>query len=113
MDINCVTDRISEADFKRLKELDYVCPICDRILTDPVETSCGHLFCLHCLLPALKATKDKCPSCNTLIPLGDEERKFTTIGDNRFRISKFIERRIQARKSSRKNSCMGMRFEPH
>ena len=30
------------------------CPICQEILLNPLQTTCGHLFCKHCLLEALQ-----------------------------------------------------------
>ena len=38
----------------------YLCPICQEILHEPVQTSCGHLFCGRCLK---KVRSKNCPSC--------------------------------------------------
>ena len=41
---------------------DLVCPICQEILSDPLITSCGHLFCRRCLQKDGRGPKD-CPVC--------------------------------------------------
>ena len=41
---------------------DLVCPICQEILSDPLITSCGHLFCRRCLEEHGRDLKD-CPVC--------------------------------------------------
>ena len=41
---------------------DLVCPICQEILSDPLITSCGHLFCRMCLERHGSGPKD-CPVC--------------------------------------------------
>ena len=41
---------------------DLVCPICQEILSDPLITSCGHLFCRRCLEEDGRSLKD-CPVC--------------------------------------------------
>ena len=41
---------------------DLVCPICQEILSDPLITSCGHLFCRRCLEGHGRGPKD-CPVC--------------------------------------------------
>ena len=38
----------------------FLCPICQEILYEPVQTSCGHLFCGRCLK---KVQSKNCPSC--------------------------------------------------
>ncbi|XP_007521893.1 V(D)J recombination-activating protein 1 [Erinaceus europaeus] len=39
------------------------CQICGHILTDPVQTSCKHVFCRICILRCLKVMGSYCPSC--------------------------------------------------
>ena len=51
-----------------LKELE--CPICQGIVSDPLQTSCGHLFCTECYN---KGKVSKCPVC---------KQKHTTVLDN-------------------------------
>ena len=41
---------------------DLVCPICQEILSEPLITSCGHLFCRKCLEKDGRSLKD-CPVC--------------------------------------------------
>lgn len=48
---------------------DFDCPLCMRILLDPICTLCGHTFCKKCIISSLKLQK-KCPICRapTFIP---------------------------------------------
>ncbi|XP_062974499.1 V(D)J recombination-activating protein 1 [Elgaria multicarinata webbii] len=39
------------------------CQVCEHILSDPVETTCKHLFCRVCILKCLKVMGSYCPSC--------------------------------------------------
>ncbi|KAM8938767.1 V(D)J recombination activating protein 1 [Pelodytes ibericus] len=39
------------------------CQVCDHILSDPVQTSCKHLFCRICILKCLKIMGCYCPCC--------------------------------------------------
>ena len=79
---------------------DLVCPICHEIASDPVQTSCGHLFCGECLKRStcpvcrqqytsmpdhfntrrIKGLKVQCPNigCSWKGELGDLEGHFTT-----------------------------------
>ena len=51
----------------------YLCPICQEILYEPVQTSCGHLFCGRCL----KGVRSKnCPSCRAEFVREPIEDKF-------------------------------------
>ncbi|XP_057650333.1 E3 ubiquitin-protein ligase TRIM31-like [Chionomys nivalis] len=43
---------------------DVTCPICMKILQDPVITNCGHNFCLQCINQKTTATENpQCPLC--------------------------------------------------
>ena len=79
---------------------DLVCPICHEIASEPVQTSCGHLFCGECLKGSscpvcrqqytsmpdhfntrrIKGLKVECPNsgCSWKGELGDLEGHFTT-----------------------------------
>ena len=51
----------------------FVCAICQQILYEPVQTSCGHLFCGRCL----KRVRSKnCPSCRAKFVREPLEDKF-------------------------------------
>ena len=56
---------------------DLVCPICHEIASEPVQTSCGHLFCGKCL------KESRCPVCR---------RQYTSVPDH------FNTRRIKGLK---------------
>ena len=86
-------------EFKKNLE-DLVCPICHEIASDPVQTSCGHLFCGECLKGSscpvcrrqytsmpdhfntrrIKGLKVECPNsgCSWKGEVGDLEGHFTT-----------------------------------
>ncbi|RCK64906.1 Transcriptional regulator of yeast-form-adherence 3 [Candida viswanathii] len=42
---------------------DYSCPICMEIAYKPIRLSCGHLFCVRCLVKLKKDDKTSCPLC--------------------------------------------------
>lgn len=44
-------DRIDGHDeiFESTVSADYECPICMAVLRDPVQTPCGHRFCVACI----------------------------------------------------------------
>ena len=56
----------SPSDTGWQKELE--CPICLRLLHQPIATSCGHTFCSVCLAQSLRR-KGACPVCR--VPLGN------------------------------------------
>ena len=51
----------------------FLCPICQEILYEPVQTSCGHLFCGRCLK---RVQSKKCPSCREKFVREPIEDKF-------------------------------------
>ncbi|KAF5366316.1 hypothetical protein D9758_005713 [Tetrapyrgos nigripes] len=42
---------------------DYSCVICTSIAFKPIRLSCGHLFCVRCLVKMQKRGQDACPMC--------------------------------------------------
>ena len=60
----CYQDR----EFAFINELKHyleelLCPICKEILQDPVQTSCGHSFCIKCLGQSQKSRQTRCHVC--------------------------------------------------
>ena len=51
----------------------YLCPICQELLFEPVQTSCGHLFCRRCLK---NSNSKNCPSCRTQFSEEPHKDKF-------------------------------------
>lgn len=51
------------------------CTICLDVITDMASTPCGHLFCMTCIVGALKATK-RCPNCAQTVKLATVHRIF-------------------------------------
>ncbi|KAI5970278.1 hypothetical protein CANMA_000630 [Candida margitis] len=42
---------------------DYSCPICTSIAYKPIRLSCGHLFCVRCLVKMKERDRNDCPFC--------------------------------------------------
>ncbi|KAH7286273.1 hypothetical protein KP509_33G066600 [Ceratopteris richardii] len=40
-----------------------ICRICRGPFTDPIRLDCNHMFCVECILKAIRVSKDECPSC--------------------------------------------------
>ena len=69
---------------------DLVCPICQEILSDPLITSCGHLFCRRCLEKHGRDFKD-CPVCR---------QTYTSMSDQ-FHARKIGGLRVKCRNASK------------
>jgi len=41
----------------------YICPICQRIFSEPIRTPCGHAYCRNCIIKAIQRVKPSCPLC--------------------------------------------------
>ncbi|EAU86763.2 RING-14 protein [Coprinopsis cinerea okayama7 len=48
---------------------DYACLICTAIAFKPIRLSCGHLFCVRCLVKMQKRNKGDCPMCRAPVVL--------------------------------------------
>lgn len=44
---------------------DYSCPICVSVAYKPIRLSCGHLFCVRCLVKMKQRQKTDCPICRS------------------------------------------------
>ena len=73
----------------------YLCPICHEILNEPVQTSCGHLFCGKCLR---RVQSKNCPSCR--VKFEEEPRR-----------DRFNEREIRNLIVKCQNSSRGCEWE--
>ncbi|TFK23078.1 hypothetical protein FA15DRAFT_670919 [Coprinopsis marcescibilis] len=49
---------------------DYACLICTGIAFKPIRLSCGHLFCVRCLVKMQKRGNGDCPMCRAPVVLG-------------------------------------------
>jgi hypothetical protein len=45
------------------------CPICRKLLCQPLTTQCGHTFCRSCLDRALRRNRKECPACGCVCHL--------------------------------------------
>ncbi|XP_078129093.1 E3 ubiquitin-protein ligase TRIM21-like [Sander vitreus] len=51
----------------RLSEVQFLCPICLDVFTDPVTTSCGHNFCKNCITENWNVNDQyMCPMCKNV-----------------------------------------------
>ncbi|XP_042351379.1 V(D)J recombination-activating protein 1 [Plectropomus leopardus] len=42
----------------------FACLVCDHLLSDPVQSPCGHLFCRSCIIKYNHVLGPHCPACN-------------------------------------------------
>jgi len=52
-------------DNSNLRPNAYACRICKELPTDPIATSCGHIFCWPCIYLWLQNGPKPCPICKT------------------------------------------------
>ena len=56
--------KISEHVLARVPQLsDHLCPICFTISYKPVRLTCGHTFCIRCMITMQRAKAKNCPLC--------------------------------------------------
>ena len=48
---------------------DYLCPVCFTITYKPVRLSCGHVYCIRCLIVMQKVQQNDCPLCRAPVVL--------------------------------------------
>ncbi|GAA6036386.1 hypothetical protein JCM8097_001696 [Rhodosporidiobolus ruineniae] len=48
---------------------DYECSICGDVAFKPIRLSCGHKFCVRCLVKMQKRGQDSCPQCRSAVVL--------------------------------------------
>ncbi|XP_023117997.2 V(D)J recombination-activating protein 1 [Amphiprion ocellaris] len=49
----------------------FLCLVCDHLLSDPVQSPCGHLFCRSCIIKLTHVLGRHCPACN--LPCAPED----------------------------------------
>lgn len=51
----------------------FTCIICSNITDQPIELSCGHMFCGECLIAQIQSGNSNCrqPNCDNIITLGE------------------------------------------
>lgn len=49
----------------------FTCLVCDHLLSDPVQSPCGHLFCRSCIVKYSQVLGPCCPACNSSCTLDD------------------------------------------
>uniref|UniRef100_A0A8C6SSG1 V(D)J recombination-activating protein 1 n=1 Tax=Neogobius melanostomus TaxID=47308 RepID=A0A8C6SSG1_9GOBI len=49
----------------------FTCAVCDHLLSDPLQSPCGHLFCRGCIAKYTRALGPRCPACNSSCTSGD------------------------------------------
>ena len=62
---------------------DYACLICTSIAFKPVRLSCGHLFCVRCLVKMQRAGKEECPLCRAKVVLLADRSEWHVVRDKR------------------------------
>ncbi|EER19847.1 tripartite motif-containing protein, putative [Perkinsus marinus ATCC 50983] len=62
----------------------FECPICLRLLVEPVTTACGHTFCKNCITKTMDH-RQLCPSCRAPCPF---------IGSTNVMVANLIQQRL-------------------
>ncbi|RMZ77763.1 hypothetical protein DV737_g4207, partial [Chaetothyriales sp. CBS 132003] len=48
---------------------DYLCPVCYGMTYKPVRLSCGHVYCIRCILVMQREKQNECPLCRAPVVL--------------------------------------------
>ncbi|XP_056138397.1 V(D)J recombination-activating protein 1 [Lampris incognitus] len=66
--IHCQKDHLSTSLISEELPEDFfrsvTCPVCDHLLSDPVQSPCRHLFCRSCIMIYSHTLGLHCPACN-------------------------------------------------
>lgn len=70
---HCQKDHLSTKLISEKLPVDFIisftCLVCDHLLSDPVQSPCGHLFCRSCIIKFTHVLGPHCPACNlTCVP---------------------------------------------
>ncbi|XP_047451296.1 V(D)J recombination-activating protein 1 [Mugil cephalus] len=70
---HCQKDHLSSKLISEKLPVDFIisftCLVCDHLLSDPVQSPCGHLFCRGCIIKFTHVLGPHCPACNlTCVP---------------------------------------------
>lgn len=64
----CQNDHLSNKLILEKLPVDFInsftCLVCDHLLSDPVQSPCGHLFCRSCIVKFTHVLGPYCPVCN-------------------------------------------------
>lgn len=65
---HCQKDHLSTKLISEKLPVDFLfsftCLVCDHLLSDPVQSPCGHLFCRSCIIKYNYVLGPHCPACN-------------------------------------------------
>ncbi|KAM3609423.1 uncharacterized protein V6R79_014652 [Siganus canaliculatus] len=65
---HCQKDHVSAKQISEKLPVDFLtsftCLVCDHLLSDPVQSPCGHLFCRSCIIKYSYVLGPHCPACN-------------------------------------------------
>lgn len=65
---HCQKDHLSAKLISERLPVDFLvsftCLVCDHLLSDPVQSPCGHLFCRSCIIKYTYVLGPHCPACN-------------------------------------------------
>ncbi|XP_045893932.1 V(D)J recombination-activating protein 1 [Micropterus dolomieu] len=65
---HCQKDHLSTKLISEKLPVDFLfsftCLVCDHLLSDPVQSACGHLFCRSCIIKYTHVLGPHCPACN-------------------------------------------------
>lgn len=65
---HCQKDHLSTKLISERLPVDFLfsftCLVCDHLLSDPVQSPCGHLFCRSCIIKYIHVLGPHCPACN-------------------------------------------------
>ena len=58
---------------------DYLCPVCLSIAYKPIRLTCGHVYCIRCMIRMQQSKAKHCPLCRNDVIMDADSGRFNYV----------------------------------